>query len=124
MKRFAICILGAFLVAASAAGHGGLQHVMGTVKSISANSITVTTADTQSKDVMVVVLPTTKFQKSGVDATAHDLKIGDRVVIHAKPDGDKLDAVTVAFGKMPSHSDSSADARHGYASLMLWLCDF
>jgi hypothetical protein len=93
------------LVTTVTLGHGGLQHVIGTVKAVSANSITVQTAEAQPKIVTVVVLPTTKFQKSGMDSSLKDLRVNDRVVIHAKADGDKLDAVTVAFGKTPAHPE-------------------
>jgi|ERR1039458_7843870 hypothetical protein len=96
------CIL---TVALSTFAHGGLQHVMGTVKSISADSITVQTAGIPSKEVVVVLLSTTKFQKDGADSSVKELKVGDRVVIHAKPDRDKFDAVMIAFGKMPAHSE-------------------
>lgn len=101
----AICI---FAFAGIAQAHGGFQHVMGTVKSISPNSITVLTAGATSKEVTVVVLPSTKFEKSGIDSSLKELKEGDRVVIHAKPDGDKMDAVTVAFGKSWAPSNASA----------------
>ena len=47
------------------------------------------------------------FMKSGVRATLMDLKVGDRVVIHAKLNADKkLEASMVDFGKVapiPQH---------------------
>jgi hypothetical protein len=98
--RSAVVLLGIPLFAVVASAHNGLEHVMGTVKSVSATSITVETADKPPKRVAVAILPTTTFQKDGADTTVKSLNVGDRVVIHAKPDGNKLDAVTVEFGKM------------------------
>lgn len=106
--RATILLTCIFIVAFPAFAHAGLQHVMGTVKSISATSITVETAGTTSKEVTVALLPTTTFQKDGANTTAKELKVGDRVVIHARAEGDGLNAVTVAFGKIPAHSDRGA----------------
>ena len=46
-----------------------------------------------------LVVASTQFVKSGAAASMRDLKIGDRVVIHANPNGDKLEASSVDFGK-------------------------
>ena len=96
MKR-AVAVV-AFLLTLSlmALAHGNEKHVMGKVTSISENSITVETASKQS--VTVEVSDKTKFEKSGAAATLKDLKVGDRVVIHASPSGDKLMANDVRFG--------------------------
>src|SRR5438270_11470566 len=75
------------LFAVLAFAHGNEQHVMGTITAISADSITVQTMDKQTK--VVYVDEKTKFMKSGAAATRDDLKVGDRVVIHAGKQGDK-----------------------------------
>lgn len=80
--------------------HGKEKHVMGTVTSVSDNSITVETKAKQS--VTVEVNDKTKFEKSGAAATMKDLRVGDKVVIHAEPSGDKLIAHEVHFGAMKS----------------------
>ena len=92
-----VTVLGAFvvLVAGLAFAHGKEQHVMGTVISMSDNSITVKTA---KETVTVYTMTTTKFVKGGVPAFMKDLKIGDRVVIHAGNMDDKLMAKEVRFG--------------------------
>ncbi|MFY9789665.1 MAG: hypothetical protein WA474_19635 [Candidatus Sulfotelmatobacter sp.] len=77
--------------------HGDQQHVMGTVIKIDAGSITVKTTTGEVKTVMV--LPTTKFLRGSVAATAQDVKVGDRVVIHAKPEGEMLHATEVKIGE-------------------------
>lgn len=84
---------------------GAAENVMGKVKTISANSITVETTGKEPKAVTVTVLPSTKFIKDGTDTSVNDLKVGDRVVINVKPNGDKLEAVKVVFGKMFEHMD-------------------
>jgi hypothetical protein len=42
----------------------------------------------------------TKFEKSGSPATLKELKVGDKVVVHADVSGDKLVANEVRFGVM------------------------
>lgn len=77
---------------------------MGTVTSISDTSITVET--TSKKTVTVTLRIATKFQKSGSPAALKDLKVGDRVVIHATGPEDKLVASEVRFGTMSKDSMS------------------
>ncbi len=81
------------------------QNVAGTVKAISADSVLLETIDRDRKVVAVTLLPSTKFITDGTETSVKDLKVGDRVVINAKPDGDKLDAVQVVFGQMFQHMD-------------------
>jgi ribosomal protein S1 len=81
-----------------ALAHEKEKHVMGTVTSISDTSITVKT--TVKTSVTVDVSDKTKFEKSGAAAVLKDLKVGDKVVIHADVSGDKLVANEVHFGVM------------------------
>jgi hypothetical protein len=100
MKR--MLMVGAVLFAGLASAHGDEQHVMGTVTAITENTITVEIAqkqgDTQKTTVTVQVVSTTKFEKMDAPATMKDLKVGDRVVIHAAKKADKLEAHTVKIG--------------------------
>lgn len=82
--------------------HGNEKHVMGVVKSVGADSVTVETASHQSQTVQITAQ--TKFVKSGAPSSLQDLKVGDRVVIHAKPSGNKLEATEVKFGATPKKS--------------------
>ncbi len=76
--------------------HGDEKHVLGTVTKISDAEITV---ETKTKEAVTVKLVAeTKFVKSGAGATLKDLKVGDRVVIHAKPVGNTLEAHQIRFG--------------------------
>jgi preprotein translocase subunit YajC len=98
MKRIAAVVTLLFALSLMAVAHGKEKHVMGTVTSISDTSITVET--TAKKSVTVEVTDKTKFEKSTAAATLKDLKVGDKVVIHADVAGDKLIANEVHFGAM------------------------
>lgn len=76
--------------------HGNQQHVMGTVAKIHGVSITVKTTEGTVKIVMIIA--DTKFVKGSSPATQRDLKVGDRVVIHAKTEGGMLHATEVRIG--------------------------
>ena len=103
-KQFSIAIL--FLaLAAVAVAHGTYTHVMGTVTKITDTEVTVETTD--KKITVVKVAANTSFLKGGEAATLKDLKVGDRVVIHAKPIGTDLVAHEIRFGKVPA-----ADGAH------------
>jgi hypothetical protein len=84
------------LFSAIAFAHGNEQHVMGTVTAIKNGSITVKT--TAGSSVTIQLDPKTRFTKGGSAAAIVDLRVGDRVVIHAMKDHDKLIAHTVKFG--------------------------
>ena len=88
---------------------------MGTVTSISDNSITVET--TSKKTVTVSLSASTKFQKSGSPATLKHLKVGDRVVIHATGSEGKLVPTEIRFGPMTKDSMSGIKGKdHTHAS--------
>jgi Domain of unknown function (DUF5666) len=100
--RILFLLLYISLTTVVALAHGNEQHVMGTVTAISGNSITVHTTGKTPKDVTVLVVASTQFMKSGAAASLQDLKVGDRIVIHAKPNADKkLEASMVDFGRPP-----------------------
>jgi len=96
MKRMILLAAVVTFVVGTAFAHGTEQHVMGTVTAITDNSITV---QTKAKEpVTVFTMAETKYDKSGKAASLKDLKVGDRVVIHAQKMGDKLMAHEVRFG--------------------------
>ncbi len=95
--------------------HGNEKHVMGTVTSISDSSITVET--TGKKTVLVSLSIATKFIKSGSPVTLKDLRVGDRVVIHAMGAEDRLVASEVRFGTTAKDSMSGMKGMdHTHAS--------
>ena len=100
------------LVAVSilAIAHGGMEHVMGTVAAVTSNSVTVNT--TQHKTVTVLIDPSTKFENKPASGSLSDLKVGERVVIHAKPNAQKkLVAVTVKWGSANTATAAAARSK-------------
>ena len=83
----------------------GAQNVMGTVKSISATSITVETMDQTRQSVTVTVLASTKFNKDGRASSLSDLQVGDRVLVNADKNGERLETSKVTFGQLFQHMD-------------------
>jgi Domain of unknown function (DUF5666) len=77
--------------------HGTDKHIIGTVTKISETEVTVQTLDNQLQ--IVKIAPDTSFVKSGAASSIKELKVGERVVIHAKPVGNDLIAHEVRFGK-------------------------
>lgn len=102
MKKLAVASMLILALAAMAHAHGGAEHVMGTVKAMTGDSITVMTTADQEKTVMFDA--NTKFTKNGEPATAKDLKVGDRVVMEVHAMDGKLHAEEVRFGKAPAHT--------------------
>jgi len=98
MKRNVAVVALFFTLSLMAMAHGNDKHVMGTVTRICDNSIAVET--TTKKSVTVDVSATTKFENSGAAASLKDLKVGDKVVIHADASSGKLVASEVRFGAM------------------------
>ena len=98
MKRMILLVAMVVLVAGAAFAHGKEQHVMGTVTAMTDNSITV---QTMAKGLVTVyTMAETKYEKSGAASSMKNLKVGDRVVIHAAKMGEKLMAKEVHFGVM------------------------
>jgi len=80
--------------------HGGLEHVRGTVAKISDQSVTVTTM--AGKTVEVLLDAQTTYSRAEKPIQKADLKVGDRVVIHAAEKGTTLTAHTVEVGAAAS----------------------
>lgn len=96
MKRMFLFVAMLVIAAGIAFAHGKEQHIMGTVTAMTDDSITVQTK--AQEPVIVYTMPDTKYEKSGAAASLKDLKVGDRVVIHAAKMNDKLMATKVRFG--------------------------
>src|SRR5260370_21233668 len=80
-------------------GHGDKKHVVGTLEKINADSLTVRTTD--GKSVEVKLLPSTLYvsRVGNEDKSAQpsDLAVGYRVVAHATPTGETLEANETKF---------------------------
>jgi len=79
--------------------HGDKKHVVGTVEKINAGSIVVKTADGKSVEVKLLASTMYVSRVGNEDKSAQlsDLEVGDRVVIHATPNGETLEANEVKF---------------------------
>ncbi len=87
------------LLASATLAHGDKKHVVGTVDKVSADSVTVKIADGSLVEVKLVSTTTFILRSGNVDkpAKASELVVGDRVVIHATPKGETLEAAEVRF---------------------------
>ncbi len=100
MKLRAIVFLLSFaFLTVGALAHGDKKHVVGTVDKVSSDSVTVKIADGSLVEVKLVSATTFILRSGNVDkpAKASELVVGDRVVIHATPKGDTLEADEVKF---------------------------
>jgi hypothetical protein len=106
--RFAVFVMSLAVVCGAVFAHGDLKHVTGTVEKITAGSIFVKTADGKSVEVKLVSSTVYIFHAANQSGTSPDasldkpakfadLAVGDRVLIHAKPNGDTLEAAEVKF---------------------------
>jgi hypothetical protein len=77
--------------------HGDMIHVMGTVTGLT--DVTVTVSTTDKKSIDVVLIETTTYRNGANPATKKDMKVGDRVVIHAVKVKDTLQAHEVHFSE-------------------------
>jgi hypothetical protein len=114
MKKLLATFFTLVLMVSSAYVHNGMEHVMGTVASITDNSITVTTTDGKTRTVTTTA--DTKYSKMDAVIALKDIKVGDHVVIHATKKNDKLIAATVQVG-MGKMAGMKMDGRSNSASL-------
>jgi len=96
-----ICIL--LFLSTMVFAHGNEKHVIGTVTKVDDTSIVV---KTKEGDKTVMMMPTTKFMKGTAAITKKDVRVGDRVVIHAMPMGEMLHATEVKIGTAPAAAES------------------
>lgn len=96
MKRVLTFALTALLTTAAWA-HNGMEHVLGTIASISATSLQVKT--TAGATTAVLLTPDTKWMRGSTPIAEQDAKVGSRVVIHAVKKDGKLVAAEVEIGK-------------------------
>lgn len=99
LRRFLVVLVSLAFIGMAAQGHGDFKHVIGTVEKTTADSITVKTKSGSLVEVKLVAATMFVKRSGGVDKPAKlaDVAIGDRVVIHARPKGDTLEASEVQF---------------------------
>lgn len=96
MKKPALILLITMLLSLAAFAHGDMEHVMGTVVTVTDQSLSVKLTDGTVK--VVLIDGETRFLKGTAAATAKDVVVGSRVVIHAHKHGDSLHAAEVKIG--------------------------
>lgn len=85
------------LLTLSAFAHDGAHGMKGTVTAVTDSAIVIETLAKKTESIHFDAK--TIFTKSGVAASAKDLKVGDRVAIEAHDMDGKMHAVKVRFGK-------------------------
>lgn len=75
--------------------HEGMIHVLGTAMALTDKSVTVKTTD--ERIVQVTLLESTTYESGSTPLTLKDLRVGDRVVIHAVKTDGTLQAHEVRF---------------------------
>jgi hypothetical protein len=98
----------AALMASVALAHGDKRHVVGTLEKINADSVVVKTATGKAVEVKLVASTMFVSHAGNEDKPAKlsDLAVGDRVVIHATPKGETLEANEVKFSAPTSSAPS------------------
>ena len=91
-----VTILALVLLPTIVSAHGGEEHVIGTVTKISDTTVTVKT--TAGKIVEVGFDAKTTYARAKMPSQKTDVKVGDRIVIHAVEVNEKLVAHTVELG--------------------------
>jgi NAD/NADP transhydrogenase alpha subunit len=108
MKKLRSILVVTLLLGSVAVAHGNLAHVLGTVVQITDHSLSVKATDGSIK--VVEFDAETHFLKGGSPATAKDVLIGSRVVIHAHQNGDKFHAAEVKIGTGTAAANQSTPA--------------
>ena len=80
--------------------HGSQKHVLGTVTQLDATHLVIETNGGKTESILRNA--DTKYIRGEVPAAADDLKLGDRVVVHATPVGNPPTATTIRFSS-PKH---------------------
>jgi len=107
-KLYALLAISA-LAASVTLAHGDKKHIIGTVEKIGPDSVVVKTAAGKSVEVKLVAstMYVSRIGNEDKSAKLADLAVGDRVVIHATPRGETLEANEVRFST-PSSSAATA----------------
>ena len=92
-----VAILSLALLPTIATAHGGEEHVTGTVTKISDTTVTVKTTAGKTVEVGFDAKMTT-YARAKQPIQKTDIKVGDRVVIHAVEVNEKLVAHSVEVG--------------------------
>ena len=106
--RLALFLAAALVFSFGAFAHGAGEHLKGAVKSIDEKTLVITTA---AGEQTVALDKDTKFEKAGKAASAKELEVGARVVVHAKKTDRGSVAALVKFALTKGGHDHDHD--HG-----------
>lgn len=106
MTRLSILIASIVVSATVVSAHEGNEHVRGVVTQLSPQSITLETADKQTRTLTVT--EKTTFRLAGKAAQLADLKVGDRVVVDVPRKSS--DALLVQIGRAPAAAQTAPKA--------------
>jgi uncharacterized protein DUF5666 len=93
MKHASLAVCTVMVLTSTVWAHGGELHVMGTVTRVDKMSLTLRSTEGAVKTVMA--MKETRVVKNGSAAKIEDVKVGDRVVIHAQEKGGLLQATEI-----------------------------
>jgi len=105
-----LTFVGFGLFSTSAYVHGGYEHVMGTVRSVGANMISVKQTNGHSVDVRLDAKTT--FTRGPEILHRNDVKTGDRVVIEASKHDSNFVAHQVKLGAAAQKTGSTLHPKH------------
>jgi hypothetical protein len=110
--RLAMFFATAALLASVTLAHGDKKHIVGTLEKVNPDSVVVKTAAGKSVEVKLLAstMYVSRVGNEDKSARVSDLAVGDRVVIHATPKGETLEATEIRFSA-PSSSASTAKPR-------------
>ena len=102
--KFSVVVAVLVFTASVAFAHGDKKHVTGTLEKISGDSVVVKTAAGKSVEVKLVAstMYVSRIGNEDKPAKVSDLAVGDRVVIHAMPKGETLEANEIKFSSPPA----------------------
>jgi hypothetical protein len=108
MTKNCLALLAFGLLATALLAHGDYVHLKGTVTKIDGNTITIETSEGETKEFTVTsdtkfsrTVPAASTVPAAQSATLKDLKVGYRVVVHVKQQGESLVAHILTFAAAP-----------------------
>lgn len=104
-----VATLAIAMLPALAPAHGGEEHVIGTVAKVSDTAVTVKTS--AGKSIEVGFDAKTTYSRAAKPAAKTDIKLGDRIVIHAVEVNEKLVAHTVELGAATAAAKKSSGVK-------------
>jgi hypothetical protein len=81
MRRLSLLVVLACAFTIPALAHGDMDHILGVITEIKGDSVTVTS---ETKATIIMLLPATTYELGSQPGRREDLRVGDRVVIHAR----------------------------------------